>query len=47
MTASFHKDITSGLYFTTFANILPKLRYFEGRNCFPDKPMEGGDILDF
>ena len=22
----------SGLHFTTFVNILPKLRYFEGRN---------------
>ena len=39
-------------------NILPKLRYFEGRYdiqigyknnqyfCFPDRPMKGGDILD-
>ena len=26
------KDIISGLYFTAFANILPKLRYFEGIN---------------
>ena len=39
MTASFHKidqktfkGIISGLHFTTFVNILPKLRYFEGRN---------------
>ena len=39
MTASFHKinqktfkGIRSGLHFTTFVNILPKLRYFEGRN---------------
>ena len=37
--ASFHaidqkrfKGIISGLHFTTFVNILPKLRYFEGRN---------------
>ena len=29
---SFHKRIISGLYFTTFVTILPKLRYFEGRN---------------
>ena len=64
MTASFHKidqktfkGIKSGLHFTTFVNILPKLRYFEGRNdieigyisyfCFPDRPMKDGDILDF
>ena len=26
------KCIISGLHFTTFVNILPKLRYFEGRN---------------
>ena len=50
------------MHFTTFVNILPKLRYFEDRNyiqiyklvtrviqffCFLDKPMKGGDILDF
>ena len=46
------------MHFTTFVNILPKLRYFEGRYdiqigyknnqyfCFPDRPMKGGDILD-
>ena len=39
LTASFHKidqktfkDIISVLHLTTFVNILPKLRYFEGRN---------------
>ena len=39
MAASFHKidqktfkGIISGLHFTTFVNILPKLRYFEGKN---------------
>ena len=39
MTASFHKidqktfkGIISGLHFSTFLNILPKLRYFEGKN---------------
>ena len=39
MTASFHKinqktfkDIISGLHSTTFVNILPKLRYFDGKN---------------
>ena len=39
LTASFHKidqktfkGIISGLHFTTFVNILPKLRHFEGRN---------------
>ena len=66
LTASFHKidhktfkDIVSGLRFTTFVNILPKLRYFEGRSynklvtrviqyfCFPGRPMKGGNILDF
>ena len=66
MAASFHKidqktfkGIISGLHFTTFVNILPKLRYFEGRNdmqigyisysvlFFPDRPMKSGDILDF
>ena len=66
MTASFcktdqktFKGIISGLHFTTFVNILPKLRYFEGRNdiqigyisysvlLFPDRPMKGRDILDF
>ena len=26
------KGLISGLHFTTFVNILPKLRYFEGRN---------------
>ena len=26
------KSVISGLHFTTFLNILPKLRYFEGRN---------------
>ena len=26
------KGIISSLHFTTFVNILPKLRYFEGRN---------------
>ena len=26
------KSVISGLHFTTFVNILPKLRYFEGRN---------------
>ena len=26
------KGIISGFRFTTFVNILPKLRYFEGRN---------------
>ena len=26
------KGIISGLHFTTFVNILPKLRYFQGRN---------------
>ena len=38
-TASFHKidqkifkGIISGLHLTTFVNILPKFRYFEGRN---------------
>ena len=47
------------MHFTTFVNILPKLRYFEGRNdiqigyksysvlSFPDRPMKGGKILDF
>ena len=45
--------------FTTFLNILQKLIYSEGRNYIPigyqsysvlfspDKPMKGGDILDF
>ena len=66
MTASFHKidqktykGIISSLHFSTFLNILPKLRYFEGKNniqigyisysvlCFPYGPMKGGDILDF
>ena len=66
MAASFHKidqktfkGIMSGLHFTTFVNILPKLRYYEARNlyklvtrviqyfCFPNSPMKGGDILDF
>ena len=66
MTASFHKidqktfkGIRSGLHFTTFVNILPKLQYFEGRNdiqigciviqdfCFLDRAIKGGDILDF
>ena len=66
LTAYFHKidqktftSIISGLHFNIFVNILPKLRYFEGRNdiqvCyksypvpfFPDRPMKGGDILDF
>ena len=65
MIASFHKidqktfkGIKSGLHFTTFVNILPKLRYFEVKViyklvtlviqyfCFPDRPMKGGDILD-
>ena len=39
MKASLHKidqktftGIILGLHFTTFVNILPKLRYFEGRN---------------
>ena len=39
LTASFHKidqktfkSIISGLHFTTSVNILPKLRYFEGKN---------------
>ena len=39
MTVSFHKidqktfkGIISGLHFTIFVNILPKLKYFEGRN---------------
>ena len=39
LTPTFHKidrntlkDIISGLHFTTSVNILPKLRYFEGRN---------------
>ena len=39
LTASFHKldqktfrEIMSGWHFTTFINILPKLRYFESRN---------------
>ena len=39
LTASFHKidlktfkGIISGLHLTTFVNILPKLRYLEGRN---------------
>ena len=39
LTVSFHKidqkafkSVISGLHFTTFVNILPKLRYFEGRN---------------
>ena len=53
------KSVISGLHFNTFVNILRKLRYFEGRNdiqvgCksypvlfFPDRPMKGGDILDF
>ena len=48
-----------GLHFTTFVNILPKLGYFEGRDiyklikrvfqyfCFLDRPIKGGDILDF
>ena len=26
------KGIISGFHFTTFVNILPKLRYFKGRN---------------
>ena len=40
LTTCFHKidqkifkGIISGLYFTTFVNILPQLRYLEGRNC--------------
>ena len=53
------KSVITGLHFTTFVNILPKLRYFEGRNdiqigyksysvlSFPDRPMKGGNILDF
>ena len=39
LTPTFHrierktfKGITSGLHFTTFVNILPKLGYFEDRN---------------
>ena len=39
MTAALHKidqktskSVISGLHFTTFVNIFPKLRYFEGRN---------------
>ena len=39
LTPTFHKidrkmfkDIISGLHFITFVNILPKLRYFGGRN---------------
>ena len=39
LTASFHKidqkafnGIISGLHVTTLVKILPKLRYFEGRN---------------
>ena len=38
LTASFHKNDQktfqgiSGLHLTTFVNILPKLRYYEGRN---------------
>ena len=65
MTPSFHKidhrtfnGIISGLLFTTFVNILPKLRYFRVEIicklvtrviqyfCFPDIPMKGWDILD-
>ena len=51
------KGIISSLHFTTLINILPKLRYFVGRIyaikrviqcfCFLDKPIKGGDIMDF
>ena len=51
------KGIISGLHLTTFVNILPDtlrveviyklvtrvIQYF----CCPDRPMKGGDILDF
>ena len=66
MTPTFHKidwktlkGIISGFYLTTFVNIFPKLRYFEGRNYiqwvkgviqyffFPNRAINGGDILDF
>ena len=52
------EGITSNLHFTALGNILPKLRYFVGRIlkmlvkrfnhyfCFPDRPIEGGVILD-
>ena len=48
------KDIILGLHFNTFVNILPKLRYFKGRNYiqlglsyifFPIELKKGGDIL--
>ena len=32
LTRKHFKGIISGLHFTTFVNILPKLKYFEGRN---------------
>ena len=50
------KDILSGLHFTTFVNILPFFRVEiiytiqlkeSFSTCFPDRPMKGGDILDF
>ena len=66
LTLTFHKigketfkGIMSSLHFTTFVNILPKLRYFVGRNhiqagkiviqyfCFPDRLIRDGGILDF
>ena len=53
------KDIVSDVHLTTFVNILPTLRYSEGRNyiqigkniilyfCFPDGPTKDSAIFDF